>query len=142
MLLICTTASNWTIAPKNTNNPPISSEGVMNGKFLLHCLMLWHSMNPNILIPPQTLRELCEKYSVRELSLFGSALRDDFNAASDIDLLVEFLPDARITFPKLLHLEKEFAVALGRRVDLVPKDGLRYKMREEVLAEAQVVYAV
>lgn len=88
------------------------------------------------------IRELCEKYSVRELSLFGSALRDDFNAASDIDLLVEFLPDARTTFPKLLHLEREFAAAMGRKVDLVPKDGLRNRMKERVLAEAQIVYAI
>jgi predicted nucleotidyltransferase len=90
----------------------------------------------------QVLRALCEEYAVRELSLFGSALREDFNGNSDIDLLVEFQPNARITFPQLLRLEKEFSKTLGRKVDLVPKDGLRYKMKEQVLAEAQVLYAV
>src|SRR5437660_1536469 len=99
-------------------------------------------MHTHIAISPEMLRQLCEKYSVRELSVFGSALRDDFNEKSDIDLLVEFLPDAWITFPKLLHLEREFASALGRHVDLVPKNGLRYKMKEQVLAEAQILYAV
>lgn len=104
--------------------------------------MFIHSMNKNINISADMIRELCEKYSVRELSLFGSALRDDFNPASDIDLLVEFLPDAWITFPKLLHLEREFATMLGRKVDLVPKKGLRNKMKETVLAQAQVLYEV
>ncbi|MEP7233797.1 MAG: nucleotidyltransferase domain-containing protein [Ignavibacteriota bacterium] len=99
-------------------------------------------MNENITISSEVIRELCEKYSVLELSLFGSALRDDFNSESDIDLLVAFLPDARTTFPKLLHLEREFAAAMGRKVDLVPKDGLRSKMKERVLAEAQILYTV
>jgi uncharacterized protein len=90
----------------------------------------------------RAIRELCEKYSVRELSLFGSALREDFNGKSDIDLLVEFLPHARTTFPQLLRMEQEFARTFGRKVDLVPKDGLRYKMKEEVLAEAQILYAI
>jgi predicted nucleotidyltransferase len=98
-------------------------------------------MTANISRFTTVIRALCEQYSVRELSLFGSALREDFNGASDIDLLVEFLPHARTTFPQLLRLEKEFSNTLGRKVDLVPKDGLRYKMKEEVLAEAQVLYA-
>jgi uncharacterized protein len=79
---------------------------------------------------------------VQKLWVFGSALREDFNGASDIDLLVEFQPQARITFPQLLRLEREFARTFGRPVDLVPNDGLRYKMKEEVLAEAQILYAI
>jgi predicted nucleotidyltransferase len=99
-------------------------------------------MIPGIDISSIKVLELCKKYSVRELSVFGSAVRDDFNSQSDIDLLVDFLPEARTTFPKLLRLERELSDAFGRKVDLVPKDGLRYKMKELVLAQAQVVYAV
>src|SRR5437870_1809987 len=77
-------------------------------------------MNRNFAIPEKAMRELCSKYGVRELSVFGSALRSDFNDASDIELLVEFLPDTWMTFPKLLRLEREFAALTGRKVDLVP----------------------
>jgi predicted nucleotidyltransferase len=46
---------------------------------------------PNVL---KAIKDLCERYRVKELSIFGSALRNDFSSASDIDLLVEFEPEA------------------------------------------------
>ncbi len=92
-------------------------------------------------IPVESLRALCRRYRVAELSLFGSARRTDFGPESDVDLLVEFEPDAEPTFLTLARLQRELEEALHRKVDLVPKGGLKPLIREEVLASAEVLYA-
>jgi prevent-host-death family protein len=87
------------------------------------------------------LNDICERNQVRELSVFGSALRNDFAPNSDVDLLVEFQPHATVGFIELGRLEKELVDYFGRQVDLVPKNGLRPILREEVLATARVLFA-
>jgi hypothetical protein len=92
-------------------------------------------------IPADLLAKLCRKYSVLRLSLFGSVLRSDFGPESDIDMLVEFQPDAQITYFDLAGLEVELTELLGRKVDLrTPAELSRY-FREKVLREAKVQYA-
>jgi len=91
--------------------------------------------------PAEPIRALCEEYHVRELALFGSARTMRFRPDSDIDLLVEFAPDAEIGFMALAALQRRLSGILGRRVDLVPKDGLKPLIRDEVLASAEIVYA-
>ena len=78
---------------------------------------------------------------MRELSIFGSALRDDFDLESDIDFLVDFMPEAQIGYLTLLRMQREFSTILNRRVDLVPKGGLKPKIRKEIISQAQVIYA-
>lgn len=85
--------------------------------------------------------DLCRRYRVRELALFGSALRADFDDESDLDFLVEFDPDARVGFLTLLNLQRELALLFNRDVDLVPKAGLKPLLRQQVLAETEVLYA-
>jgi predicted nucleotidyltransferase len=89
----------------------------------------------------EPIRALCEEYHVRELALFGSARTERFRPDSDIDLLVEFEPDAEIGFLEFAALQRRLAAVMGRRVDLVPKDGLKPIIRDEVLASAEVIYA-
>jgi len=89
----------------------------------------------------QSIRELCRRYHVRELAIFGSALRHDFSETSDIDLLVEFEPEARVGFLTLSKMQRELSTIFHRPVDLVPKGGLKPKIRGEVLSSAQVLYA-
>jgi predicted nucleotidyltransferase len=93
-----------------------------------------------ISIPDEALAELCRRYYVRELALFGSVLRDDFRDDSDIDVLVEFEPDAPIGFIALQRLRRELAELFGRPVDLVSKNGLNRHFRVPILASAQVVF--
>jgi predicted nucleotidyltransferase len=93
-------------------------------------------------IPTIALAELCRKYQVRELSLFGSAARDELRIGSDLDFLVEFEPQARVGFLALSGLSRELSALLYRPVDLVPRAGLKPLIRQEVLAEAEVVYAM
>ena len=89
----------------------------------------------------QRLLELCAEYEVRELSLFGSALREDFRIDSDLDFLVLFDDKARVGFMRFLGLREDLGELFKRKVDLVPKDGLKPRIRDRVLSEARLVYA-
>jgi predicted nucleotidyltransferase len=85
--------------------------------------------------------ELCKKNKVRELSLFGSRARGDNKVNSDYDLLVEFLPDSGIGLMEFVGLKSDLEELLGSGVDLVPKSGLKRRIRQRVLSEATNIYA-
>jgi predicted nucleotidyltransferase len=87
------------------------------------------------------LTEICRRYRVRELSVFGSAARGEMRPDSDIDMLVEFLPDAQVDLVDHAGLMLDLAQLLGRKVDLVSKKGLKPLIRASVLAQARRVYA-
>ena len=87
------------------------------------------------------LAELCQRYGVTELSLFGSAVRGEMGPDSDIDVMVEFDPAARIGIFKFESLVEGLEALVGRKVDLVTKRGLKPWVRPEVLREARVIYA-
>ncbi len=100
-------------------------------------------MNDAVLlrISMEELRCFCRRYQVRELALFGSMLHQEHRPESDVDLLVSFQPAARVTFLTLARMQRELETLLGRKVDLVPKDGLKPVIRDHVLATARVLYA-
>jgi hypothetical protein len=87
------------------------------------------------------LAEICRRYHVRELALFGSVLREDFRDDSDIDILVEYEPNAPVGLYEHFDLGEELARLLGRNVDLISKRGLNPLIRDDVLASSQPVYA-
>jgi len=76
-------------------------------------------------ISESQLVELCRKWKVTELSLFGSILRDDFGPDSDVDVLVVFQPDAPWSMWNLMDMKAELEVLFDRPVDLVEKEALR-----------------
>ena len=84
--------------------------------------------------------ELCRQYYVRELSVFGSAARGEMRPDSDIDLLVEFIPGAKIDLVDYSGL-LDLSTLIGRKVDLVSKKGLKPLIRASVLKEARLLYA-
>jgi predicted nucleotidyltransferase len=98
-------------------------------------------MKAKIEIPTDKITALCRRYRVRELALFGSALRDDFRPDSDVDFLVEFEPEAQIGLMDLSGMQLELAELLHRPVDLVPRDGLKPVIKQAVLNSAEVIYA-
>ena len=99
-------------------------------------------MNPRISIPRDALAAFCEEHGIRRLAIFGSALREDFGPASDIDLLVEFEPDRVPGLLELAGLELGLsAVFGGRKVDLRTPEDLSPYFRQEVLDTAEVQYA-
>ena len=92
-------------------------------------------------IPKDEIAGFCRRNQIRRLDIFGSALREDFRPDSDVDVLVEFEPEAQVGFMALSRMQRELAALLGRPVDLVPREGLKPKIREAVLSSAEVVYA-
>ncbi len=99
-------------------------------------------MNPAASMPADTIAAFCRQNGIRRLSVFGSALRDDFTPESDIDLLVEFEPDHIPGLFGIARMERELSELLGdRKVDLrTPEDLSRY-FRQQVLEQAVVQYA-
>lgn len=99
-------------------------------------------VEPRIDLPLDRIRSFCEKWKVREFSLFGSVLRADFRPDSDVDVLVSFEDHAGWSLWDLFDMRDELAVIFGRRVDLIEKEGLRNPFRRhEILSSRQVVYA-
>lgn len=87
------------------------------------------------------LQNFCERHRVRKLSFFGSFTRDDFGPESDIDVLVEFKPNAGVGFFELFDMEDELSAAMGgRKVEMNTPRSLSPYFRDEVLAEAEVAY--
>jgi uncharacterized protein len=100
-------------------------------------------MNPQVQLDRDTLAEFCRKWKIQELSLFGSALRDDFGPESDLDFLVSFEPGTRLDIMDLLDMKEELETRFGRPVDLIEKEALRNPWRKyEIMKTREVVYAV
>jgi predicted nucleotidyltransferase len=98
-------------------------------------------MNPQVLIPHAAIRDFCRAHAVRELAVFGSAVRDDFHRDSDIDVLIDLAPEARVGLVALQQMRDELALILGRPVDLLTRNGLNRHIRDEILRDAQVIHA-
>ena len=92
-------------------------------------------------LPSDKIIAYCRRNQIRQLMLFGSVLRDDFNPESDIDVLVVFEQEAQIGFMALGRMKRELSDILERPVDLIPQDGLKLKIRDSVLSTAEVIYA-
>jgi uncharacterized protein len=91
-------------------------------------------------IPQDKIADFCRKHRIKRLALFGSILRDDFTPDSDIDVLVEFEPGARVGLITLAGIEIELSELLGHKVDLNTPGFISPYYRDRVLAEAQVQY--
>jgi predicted nucleotidyltransferase len=92
-------------------------------------------------LPPAKLADVCRRYHIAQLAVFGSAARGQMRPDSDVDLLVEFLPGADVGLLQHFAAERELSELLGRKVDLVCRRALRKGLREEVLSEARLIYA-
>jgi predicted nucleotidyltransferase len=93
-----------------------------------------------ITLPEERLAAFCSKHHIRRLSLFGSALREDFRDDSDVDFLVEFDPAHRPGW-NIVDIEEELSELVGgRKVDLVNPKYLNRHLRDQILASAVVQY--
>jgi predicted nucleotidyltransferase len=99
-------------------------------------------MSTTTRLPSQSeLAEFCRQHHIRRLSVFGSALRDDFHADSDIDLLIEFRPGHTPGW-EVIDIEEELSRLFGgRRVDVVNPKYLNPRLRDKILSSAVVQYA-
>jgi len=98
-------------------------------------------MSSRLPIPEVALSELCKRNRIRRLSLFGSRLKGTFKPSSDVDLLVEFEPQATVTLLDMSRIERELSALLdGLKVDLRTAEDLSRYFRDEVTREAEVQY--
>jgi len=88
----------------------------------------------------EILAAFCAKHRIRKLSLFGSALRDDFGPDSDLDILVEFEPGVSVGLITFSGMENELSDLLGRKVDLNTAGTLSRHFRAEVLRESRLMH--
>lgn len=100
--------------------------------------MVEYSIN----LPEDEVIAFCQRWKVIEFAIFGSGLRQDFNALSDVDVLVSFDNLAEITLFDLAQMQIELEDIFNRPVDLIEKASLRNPYRrEEILETSQVIYA-
>ncbi len=97
-------------------------------------------INQQLDLPFEAIEAFCEKHPIHKLSLFGSVLRDDFSPTSDVDVLVEFEPGAKITYFDLAEMQFELEDILGREVDLLTLPAISKYFRQKVLNEAMILY--
>jgi uncharacterized protein len=93
------------------------------------------------ILDQQELTSFCRRHHVRRLSLYGSAVRGELRSDSDLDFLIEYDPDHRPGLESLQQIQDELAeVCGGRRVDLVNPKYLNPRLKDRILAEAQIIY--
>jgi predicted nucleotidyltransferase len=98
--------------------------------------MVYHGIR----IPQQEIASFCQRHGIRRLALFGSILGAKFRPDSDVDVLVEFAPDARVGLFRLIHIQTELSDLLGRKVDLNTPGFLSDRFRDIVLRDAEDLY--
>ena len=93
----------------------------------------------------QEISDFCQRWRITEVALFGSVLREDFDAESDLDILVAFAPDADWSLLDHVQMEQELEALLGRKVDLLSRRSVErsrnWLRRREILDTAEVLYA-
>lgn len=99
-------------------------------------------MGIKIPLNSEKIADFCQRYHIRRMAFFGSVLREDFRPDSDVDVLVEFEAGRTPGFIRLYQMEEEFSPLVGgHRPDLVTPGFLNRRIRDRVLAEAEVQYA-
>ncbi len=93
-------------------------------------------------VPREEIAAFCRRWKVKELAIFGSAVRDDFRPDSDVDVLVVFQENAEWSLFDLLSAEEELKLIFGRDVDLVEKKAIQNPFRRHhILNHREVIYA-
>ena len=97
-----------------------------------------------IRIPKAKIAEFCKRWNISEFAIFGSALRGDFRPDSDVDVLVSFAPQAKVSLFDMVHMQDELKSIFGREVDLISKRGVEnsrnYLRRKMILESAEVIH--
>lgn len=97
-------------------------------------------------IAEDDLRAFCRRWGITRLSAFGSVLRNDFDADSDLDVLAEFEPAVRHTIFQLMEMEAELSALTGRPVDFVERRAIErspnYLRRQQILQSSKVFFDV
>ncbi len=101
-------------------------------------------INPAVHLPLAAISQICQAHRIKTLALFGSAIREDFLADSDVDLLVEFIADAVPDFAEVQAIQEELVRLLGRPVDLLERKAVEQSRnhirRRAILSQIEPIY--
>ncbi len=101
-------------------------------------------MTSSLPIDQARLQDLCSRWKIDRLELFGSAARDDLGPDSDVDLLVTFAPDATWSLFDFVRCKAELETLFGRSVDLLTRPAVERSQnrfrREAILASAEILH--
>ena len=98
-------------------------------------------MSLKITIDKEQITKFCTKWQIAEFSIFGSALRDDFQPDSDVDILVTPGEDADLSLYDWVDMIDELKIIFGREVDLLSSRGLRNPFRRhEIYSTREIIY--
>jgi len=93
-------------------------------------------------LPLSRIAVFCKRWKIKEFSIFGSILREDFNPDSDVDVLLSFMEDAPWGLFEFIDMKDELKTIFGRQVDIVEKEGLKNPFRKhEIFRTRKVIYA-
>jgi predicted nucleotidyltransferase len=110
----------------------------------LQAFIIILAMDLKIELPQPVLTEFCQKWKIKEMSFFGSVLRQDFRPDSDIDILVSFEDDSTWGLLELARMRNELKTLLGRKVDFLTRKSIEQShnwiRRQEILETAQSIY--
>ncbi|MGQ0519593.1 MAG: nucleotidyltransferase family protein [Actinomycetota bacterium] len=95
---------------------------------------------PGLVVDTEKLAEACRRFGIARLEVFGSVSRGEAGPTSDVDVLYELAPGSRLGWD-IEDLADELTQLLGRRVDLISRNALHERLRDQVLADARVLYA-
>jgi predicted nucleotidyltransferase len=97
---------------------------------------------PQIEVPMNKIKDFCLKWKIKEFSLFGSVLREDFRPDSDIDVLVGFDETVSWSLYDVVEMKDELKAIFGRDVDIVEKGAVRNPFRRRsIMTNREVLYA-
>ena len=88
----------------------------------------------------EAIRAYCRTQPIRKLSLFGSFLKGTATDDSDVDLLVEFIEGAKVTYFDMYYMQEALEQIVGRDVHLVTPGGISKYFRDDVIAQAELIY--
>ncbi len=95
-----------------------------------------------IRIPHEAIERFCARFGVVQVALFGSVLRADFGADSDVDVMLKFKPGHGFTFENTPEIQDELEAIFGRPVDVIEMDRIRNPIRRKaIMSSHRVVYA-
>lgn len=101
-------------------------------------------INPAVHLPLTAINQVCQVHRIKTLALFGSAIREDFRSDSDVDVLVEFAPDAAPDFAEVVAIQEELERLIGRPVDLLERKSVvqsrNYIRRRAILSQIEPIY--
>jgi uncharacterized protein len=110
----------------------------------MYTIQLNSKLQERLTITSEELSDFCQRWQVSELALFGSVLRDDFHADSDIDVLVSYQATAKRGLFEKIRMQEELSSLLHRDVDLVSKKAIEqshnWLRRKNILDSAEVIY--